>query len=86
MACRGICHNYAVLGIAMRDWDEDIDLRRCSTCDIIIHRKDWVITKNDRKICPCCKLQLKTNSRGKRAREKRALKYWNKVETIEIRR
>jgi len=82
MACRGICDNYAVLGIAMRDWDKEIDLRRCSTCDIIIHRKDWVISKLDRKICPCCKLQLKTNSRGKRAREKRSQLYWKKVEVV----
>lgn len=82
MACRGICANYEILGIAMRDWDTEIDLRRCTTCDIIIHRKDWVISKSDRKICPCCKLQLKTNSRGKRAREKRAQLYWKKVEAV----
>lgn len=84
MACKGfICKQIAVLGVAIRDWNDDPDLMRCSTCDIIVHKKDWVVTKIERKVCPCCKLQLKANSRGKRAREKRAENYWKKNEQVE---
>jgi len=80
MACKGICDNYAVLGIALRDWNYDPDLMRCSTCDVIIHRDNWIITQARRIICPCCRLQLKANSRGKIARERRQKEYWNKIE------
>jgi len=80
MACKGTCNNFTVLGIAIRDWNYDPDLMRCSTCDIIIHRDNWVITKASRTICPCCRLQLKANSRGKRARERRQEEYWKKIE------
>ena len=80
MACKGVCNNYAILGIAIRDWNDDPNLMRCSTCDVIIERKDWVITEIGRKICPCCKLQLKGNSRGKRAREKRQALFLTKLE------
>ena len=80
MACKGVCDQYSVLGIAVRDWNYDPDLMRCSTCDVIIHRKDWVFTQLGRKICPCCKLQLKNNSRGKRARERRQNDFLKKLE------
>lgn len=79
MACRGICNDYSIGGIALRDWNNDPDLRRCTTCNIIIHKDNWVTTKIGRKTCPCCKLQLKANSRGKRAREKRQMEFLNKV-------
>jgi len=82
MACRGICDDYAVKGVANRDWNYDPELKRCTTCNIIIHKKNWVITKAERTVCPCCKLQLKGNSRGKRARERRQEDYWKKVEAV----
>lgn len=82
MACKGICDPYDVKGIAIRDWNYDPDLRRCTTCDVIIHKKDWVMTKTGRSTCPCCKLQLKANSRGKRARERRQVDYWKKIEAV----
>ena len=80
MACKGVCNNIAVLGIAVRDWDGLPDLMRCSTCNVIVHRKNWIITGLGRKICPCCRLQLKANSRGKRAREKRQKLFLQKYE------
>ncbi len=82
MACKGVCDDYAIKGVAIRDWNYDPDLRRCTTCDVIIHRKNWVITVGDRTVCPCCKLQLKANSRGKRARQRRQEDYWKKVEAV----
>ncbi len=80
MACKGVCDQYSVLGIAIRDWNDDPELMRCSTCNVIIHKKNWVFTEIGRKICPCCKLQLKANSRGKRAREKRQAEFLAKVQ------
>ena len=80
MVCKGNCKKIGITGIALRDWNDDPDLRRCSTCGVIIHRDNWLITKIGRTVCPCCKLQLKANSRGKRAREKRQQKFLNKVE------
>jgi len=82
MACKGICDPFDVKGIAIRDWNYDEDLRRCTTCNIIIHRKNWVITKSGRATCPCCRLQLKANSRGKIARTRRQEDYWKKIEQI----
>lgn len=69
-------------GIAVRDWDNDPDLMRCSTCNIIVHRDNWVTTKIGRRTCPCCRLQLKANSRGKTARENRRKAFMNKVEVV----
>lgn len=80
MACKGICKKYSIDGIAVRDWDKDKDLMRCSTCDIIIHRENWVVTQLGRKTCPCCKLQLKGNSRGKIARQNRRKAFLDKIE------
>jgi len=80
MACSGICGKFALDGIVARGWNQDPDLRRCSTCGIIIHRDNWIIRKDGRAICPCCKLQLKTNSRTKKARERRQEQYWKKIE------
>ena len=82
MACKGICDPYDVKGIAIRDWNYDPELRRCTTCNVIIHKKNWVITEAGRATCPCCKLQLKANSRGKRARQRRQEDYWKKIEVV----
>lgn len=82
MACKGMCNTFEIKGIAIRDWNYDPDLKRCTTCDVIIHRDNWIITEKRRTLCPCCGYQLKTNSRGKKARERRQEEYWNKVEAV----
>ncbi len=80
MACKGICNQYSVKGIAIRDWNYDPNLMRCSLCDVIINEKDWIRRDSGKLCCPCCGMQLKRNSRGKRAREKRQLEFLQKIE------
>lgn len=65
------------------NWSEDPDLKRCSLCNIIVHRDDWIDRKSGKKGCPCCGAQLKTNSTGKKARERRREKIYAKVEIHE---
>ena len=83
MTCRGICNTFEVRGLETRDWNDNPDLRRCSTCMIIIHRKDWVVSETGRVTCKCCKMQLSTKSSGKKARQKRHTDFIKKLEEIE---
>lgn len=52
---------------------------RCSLCDVIIHKDNWVKRESGRITCPCCGMQLKRNSTGKRAREKRQQDHFQKI-------
>lgn len=73
MTCKSICHRYAIKGIAVRDWNTDPDLMRCSTCGEVFHRKDWIVSEKNKIKCICCGHLLSGKSGGKVAREKR----WN---------
>jgi hypothetical protein len=73
VTCKSICNRYAVKGIAVRDWNTDPNLMRCSTCGEVFHRKDWVISEKFKIKCICCGHLLSGKSGGKVAREKR----WN---------
>jgi len=80
MTCRGICNQFSVMGIAIRDWNYDPNLMRCSLCNVIIHEKDWLRRESGKICCKCCGMQLKRNSRGKRARQKRQQDFIAKIE------
>lgn len=83
MACKSICHLYQVKGIAVRDWNTDPDLMRCSTCGIVIHRKHWIISETKRITCVCCGHLLSGKSGGKVAREKRWNDYLERTREME---
>lgn len=79
VACRGICDQFKMINVDVRYWTYKAELMRCSLCDIIIHQDNWVKRDSGRITCPCCGMQLKRNSTGKRAREKRQQDFVTKV-------
>lgn len=79
VACRGICDQFKMINVDVRYWTYKPELMRCSLCDIIIHQDNWVKRDSGRITCPCCGMQLKRNSTGKRAREKRQQDFIAKV-------
>jgi len=79
VACRGICDQFKMINVDVRYWTYKAELMRCSLCDIIIHQDNWIKRDSGRITCPCCGMQLKRNSTGKRAREKRQQDFVTKV-------
>lgn len=82
MACRGICDQFRIENVDVRYWTYKPELMRCSLCDIILHKSNWIRRESRRITCPCCGMQLKRNSTGKRAREKRQKDFYEKVTEI----
>jgi len=80
VACKGICDQFRVINVDVRYWTYKPELMRCSLCDIIIHQDNWVRRDSGRITCPCCGMQLKRNSTGKKAREKRQEDHFQKVD------
>ncbi|QLH07192.1 hypothetical protein C5F50_08950 [Nitrosopumilus ureiphilus] len=61
MSCNGICHRYKNLApVGIRRYHKG--RKRCNTCGIFII---W-----DGLFCPCCKMQLRVQSRYRKYKEK----------------
>jgi len=74
MGCNNLCIRYEADKIN-RSLDERPNVRRCAECEVLIPKEFWEYTKGGRVRCPCCHYQLRINSRGKKARQKRQDEY-----------
>lgn len=75
MGCNNLCHRYEADKMTNRSLKDRPNVRLCITCEKLIPSEFWFHTKNGRIRCPCCKNQLRTNSRSKKAREDRQEEY-----------